>query len=331
MAKRLAQVNLSSKDISKKYELLESIKPELFNLKPMYQLFVGGVRILLCFDGPDAEHVYGFLPKYFAHFDLHTQEIEASDVIITYRQPDNDLKSEHSTLWNDWPHEIEFLSSKGLDKIMARDFVAKISKEAEIIYAFGPKWSFETCDSLDNLVSYALSRHLIKYQGLIVHAACVVVKDDAYVFFGASGAGKSTLAEFCYRHYGFKVISSDQVIVRYEHNVLYAQVMPTTIPEFPLNHPARETRNIRIKSINHLVQSEQEFCYSQMIEVDWLKTFMRELVYRNEFGNEKEVLDLCLKITQDKTIIKAEMSYKKEYPFFENLIINENANHGYKA
>ena len=305
---------------SGKYNFLESLSPESFPVKPLYQLIVAGVRIQLCFHGKDEENVKNFLPIYFAHFDLRSNTDEIPDVSIIYWQPEGEIGQDHLPWWNDWSHEIEFYSEEFFDRIMARDFVAKISKDAKKIYAHGPKWSFATCDSLDNLISYALGRHLIKYHGLILHAACVVFNDEAYVFFGASGSGKSTLAEFCYRLYGHKVISSDQLILRYEENQLFAQVMPTTIPEFPLNHPARETKKIKIKALCHLVQKKIDFSYENLEEVRWLKYFMRELVYRNEFGHEKEVLDLCLKIAEDQTIIKGEMSYQKESLFFEKLL-----------
>lgn len=307
-------------DVEAKYNLLESLAPHSFPIKPLFQLEVAGVRLQLCFHGRDEESVKKFLPKYFAHFDLSDNINESADISIIYWQPDGEIGQDHFSWWNDWPHEIEFFSAESYDKIMARDFVAKISKDAKKIYAHGPKWSFATCDSLDNLISYGLGRHLIKYQGLILHAACVVFKDEAYVFFGTSGAGKSTLAEFCFRFYGHKVISSDQLILRYEQNQLYAQVMPTTIPEFPLDHPARETKKIKIKLLCHLVQKNSDFSYENLEDTLWLKYFMRELVYRNEFGHEKEVLDLCLKIAQDQTIIKGEMSYQKESSFFEKLL-----------
>jgi hypothetical protein len=46
---------------------------------------------------------------------------------------------------------------------------------------------------------------------------------------------------------------------------------------------------------------------------------MRELVYRNEFLNEKALLDLSLKISADAGIMRGEMSYLKESDYFTKL------------
>lgn len=307
--------------IEKKYELLNRLNPEEFNTQSIFAFEIAGVRINLKYAGLSLERVQNFLKIYFNHFKLLPTDENNFDVIVNYlHSNEQEFSSEKWIGWNEWTHEIELLNFEKYLGIMQRDFVAKISKDFKNVFAIGPAWSFETCDSIDNIISYVIGRHIIDKAGLVLHAACIVNnKNEAMVFFGRSGAGKSTIAEHSYKTYHFKVISSDQVLLKYENGELFAIVVPTTIPEFPLNHPAREKKPIKIKSIVHLVQSDQSFSWKQLSDSEFIYHFMRELVYRNEFGNEKVLLDLSLKISSDKGIIKGEMSYSKGSDYFNKL------------
>lgn len=304
-------------EVQKKIHLAMNLDTCSFSAISLYKLQVGEVKIELLYRGDYSKEIIDFLEEYFKNFLTF---VGLPDVSIHYWQLPGIFGNTHWKMWNDWPHELDFI--KGVDQfdiLIERDFVAKVHKNGSQIYAHGPIWSFATCDSIDNIISYALGRHLIKYNGLILHAACVVQNDEAFVFFGASGAGKSTLAEHCYKVNGLKVISSDQVIIKYFNQKLYAQVMPTTIPEFHLNHPAREVSPKVVKCLLHLVQGDDLFSFCNLEQSDWLKYFMRELVFRNEFSSGQDILDLSLKISSDSTIIKGEMSYQLGSDFLKSL------------
>lgn len=318
--KRLAQVTfLTSKDeILTKYQLASDIKPEIVGFYSLRKLLIAGVKIHLFYRGHQIDKVSSFLNFYYKDFKSFEGD---SDVNVYYDRLQGKWGESGFEPWNNWTHELEFIKGdNSFDLLIQRDFVAKVAVDGQSFYARGPEWSLGTCDSIDNLVSYALGRKLISYRGFILHAACIVDCDQALIFFGASGVGKSTIAEFSHRRYGAKVISSDQVIVQLQEGKWVAQVMPTTIPEFPLQHPAREIKAIPIKAMLHLVQNPiVDFEARELDQVTWIKYFMRELVYRPEFSYADQLLELSLLLTQDSSIIKGEMSYAKESSFLEKL------------
>jgi hypothetical protein len=303
-----------------KYHLLRRLEPSTFHCDFIYGFEIANVKIKLNYSGKTFLEVQNFLHTYFNHFKLLSIK-DNFDVEINYSQSiDQDFGRDEWVGWNEWPHEIEVIDYDAFWGIMQRDFVAKISKDFKQLFAIGPRWSFETCDSIDNIISYVIGKHIISKEGLVLHAACVVRDSEAMVFFGRSGVGKSTIAEHSYKKYGFKVISSDQVLLKYIDGELYSIVVPTTIPEFSLDHPAREKRPIKVKAIIHLVQSGGEFNWKILSDTEFLYNFMREMVYRNEFSNEKALLDLSLKISSDRGIIKGEMSYLKNSDYYTKLV-----------
>ena len=166
---------------------------------------------------------------------------------------------------------------------------------------------------------YAIGRHLTNYNGLFLHAACVSDNEFAYVFFGASGAGKSTLAEFLYKNDNLSVMSSDQIILFLKDNKIYAHVAPTTIPEFPLEHIARDKSIREVKSIVHLVQREGSFQVSPLQATEWIQFFMRELIFRPEFATSQKLLDLVIKMANTLFVYKGEMSYSKSVGFWSDF------------
>lgn len=304
---------------NQKYALLSNIIINQFDCQTIYRLKIADVKIDLKYRGYNFNEVKYFLETYFIHFETFNSN-EKADVEIQYINPgDASYGNKNWQGWNEWRHEIELIDFNDLLGLMQRDFVAKFTKDFKSFYAIGPEWSFATCDSLDNLISYVLTKHVVNKEALVLHAACVVEDEQAYVFFGRSGAGKSTIAEFSYNNYGLKVISSDQVLLKFKDNMLYAQVVPTTIPEFPLEHPAREKKMIPVKALIHLIKSNEEFTWMKLSDADLLRNFMRELVYRNEFANEQKLFDLALKIVNVPGIMKGEMSYEKNSDFLKNL------------
>ena len=304
--------------MKEKYELMYKIDINHFSTEISLKIMIAGIKLELNYSGRNSIAVSNFLNEYFKDFERFDEDPDAR---IYYHQRDDIYGEASWPYWNIWTEEIEFIEKKDeqFDFLMERDFVAKVSKDGKSIFAYGPSWSFETCDSLDNIVSYMLGRNQIIKNSFILHAATVSDGQYAYVFFGASGAGKSTLADHCYKMNGLKVISSDQVIIIVENDKIFAQVMPTTIPEFPLNHSARESRKMPVRSMMRLIQAEGLFNYTKLSEIDWLKYLMKELVYRKEFKYEKELLSMALKLASNENIIKGEFSYLKGTNFFEEL------------
>lgn len=319
MSQEISLVSKNNNEI--KLKLFADNPINTFNSRPLFKFKVAGFWIQINYHGSYVLSTLEFLQKYFVHFEQNCDIQGPSDIIIHYRQLENEYGSSSWRYWNEWNHEIEFIPQKnaGYNPIVARDFVGLLENGKKEIFVIGPELSFETCDSIDNVISYMIGHHLLEREGVILHAACTVFSGQAYVFFGASGAGKSTIAEFSHRKYGHGVISSDQVIVRYINNSLCAELMPTTIPEFSLHHPARVLKPTPIRGIFHLVQSKEDFNFIELSTDEWLKFFMRELVYRNEFKNEASLLELSLRIAKDSNIVRAEMSYKKESDFFSKL------------
>lgn len=316
------EISLVSKmDNEIKLKLFADNPINTFNSQAIFKFKVAGLWIQINYQGCQTTLTLEFLQKYFIHFEQKCNFDESSDIIIHYRQLEDEHGSSLWKYWNEWDHEIEFIPQKnnGYNPIVARDFVGLLDNGKKEIFVIGPELSFDTCDSIDNVISYMIGHHLLERDGVILHAACTVFSGQAYVFFGASGVGKSTIAEFSQRKYGHGVIGSDQVIVRYVNNSLHAELMPTTIPEFSLHHPARILKPTPIRGMFHLVKSNEDFNFKELNSENWIKLFMRELVYRNEFKNEAKLLDLSLKIAKDPGIVRAEMSYKKESDFFTKL------------
>lgn len=270
--------------------------------------------------GPNSAETEDFLNRYLSSFKMVDFKNLALDVKIFYKEGTDFWGKANIPHWNYWEDQIIFEENEEWDVVIERDFVAKVSKDGSMIFAQGPKLSFQTCDSLDNLLVYSLGRFLIKKSALILHAATVVDNDNkAFVFFGPSGAGKSTLASHLYNTYGLKVISSDQVFLRVEYDQLFAEAVPTTIPEFPLDHPAREKKPIVVKNLFYLKKSEdKDFSLIEMSQVDFIQRILQESMFRSEFGSANELLKLvCQIVKSQKTYYQ--FSYKKDFHFLDQL------------
>jgi len=270
--------------------------------------------------GPSTIEAIDFLNQYLNSFKVFDFENKFSDVKIFYKEGTDFWGKANIPHWNYWEDQIIFEENVEWDVVIERDFVAKVSKDGSIIFAQGPKLSFQTCDSLDNLLVYSLGRFLIKKNALILHAATVVDKDNAaFVFFGPSGAGKSTIATHLNNTYGLKVISSDQVFLRMENNKLWVEAVPTTIPEFPLDHPAREKKPVIVKNMFYLKKSEEkDLDLVEMNQVDFIQRILQESMFRSEFGSADELLKLVCHIvfSQNKYY---QISYRKDFHFLNQL------------
>lgn len=66
-------------------------------------------------------------------------------------------------------------------------------------------------ESLDIFLRNLYTVLLLNEQGLVLHAAGIVRKRGAYIFFGTSGSGKTTVARFSSR---YSILSDDQVFIK---------------------------------------------------------------------------------------------------------------------
>jgi hypothetical protein len=77
-------------------------------------------------------------------------------------------------------------------------------------------------------VSAAVARAIFKvlshHRGLLLHAACLIRDERAYLFVGRSGAGKTTLAR---NASGYKYVHDDTVAIRRRHGRWWAYGIPT--------------------------------------------------------------------------------------------------------
>jgi hypothetical protein len=270
-----------------------------------------GLCISFYFKGVNVQQTSDFLGSYLKDFKDSAKD---ENVQIYFNCPMGELSNPNLLMWNDWPYEIVYNEKNRT--IIERDFVLKESIEGNSFFVIGPQMSIETCDIIDNLLIYTISKNLLDVDALLLHSACVSDGKFAYVFFGASGAGKSTISEFLNKDQNLSVISSDQLIIKLTNGQLVAYSTPTTIPEFHLDHLGREKRPMPIRSIVHLVQSENGFHFKKIDDNLWLKYFMRELIYRAEFKNSSKLLELSIKIMNNKLIFKGEMSYPKGESFW---------------
>ncbi len=269
--------------------------------------------------GPNLPKTISFLEEYLAFYKLNSSEDLKPDINIFYYEDEGILGSPRIPHWNFWEDQIILEKNTEWDVVIERDFVSKVSKDGSEVFAQGPTLSRMTCDSIDNLLVYVLGRFLLKKNAIILHAATVVDGNMAYVFFGPSGVGKSTLATHLYQTNNLKVISSDQVFLKIKNQELYAEAVPTTIPEFPLDHMAREKKAIKVKGIFYLTRSETKgYSLNKIKKVDFIQKLMQELMFRAEFGNADALLTLINNIV-DHGKSFYEFSYRKDFNFFNEL------------
>ena len=75
-----------------------------------------------------------------------------------------------------------------------------------------------TKDYCESICIYReISKHLISYDGFLMHGACIEMDGDVYVFCAKSGTGKSTHLALWKKHFGEKarIINGDKPILRW--------------------------------------------------------------------------------------------------------------------
>lgn len=77
--------------------------------------------------------------------------------------------------------------------------------------------------SLGNFLRNVYTLLFFNEQGLVLHAAGIVRKKSAYIFFGASGSGKTTIARFSS---GYTILSDEHVFIKERNGLFKAFAIP---------------------------------------------------------------------------------------------------------
>ena len=89
-----------------------------------------------------------------------------------------------------------------------------------------PHLSVDDCEYMTT--GNAFYRHLLKFDGLLLHASAVVLDGKAYLFSAPSGTGKSTHTKLWLKVFGDRatILNDDKPALRYEDGAWYAYGTP---------------------------------------------------------------------------------------------------------
>lgn len=299
-----------------KIELLKKSLPDFVGT-PLKKCFnVTGIEVCFYVYGKYQEKIIDFFHEYYKHFP----SIKASaDVVIHYLCPNNDFSNPANPYWDedDWQYHV--IKNEFEHFISQRDFVAKKVLKTSEYWAIGPLLNQASCDSTDNLVQYALGDLLIDYDILPLHGATISDGKNAFVFFGESGAGKSTLSNQCFNLDGFKILSGDQIYLKNEAEGLFAYPNTITIADFNRDHPGWLCQKMPVKAVIHLLKSPRTYSFKPLEFKEILPLILRETVYRADAVGAKSLLELILKLNDNKSISFGEMSYLKGESFLKRF------------
>ena len=127
----------------------------------------------------------------------------------------------------------------GRTEEQARPYLCTENKAADIVMAAEDirlsmeKWKTRHPQIDDDLCEYLVGgftfyRHLMDFDGLMLHSSAVVVDGRAYVFTAACGTGKSTHTGLWLKHFGDRafILNDDKPALRLEDGVWYAYGTP---------------------------------------------------------------------------------------------------------
>jgi hypothetical protein len=288
---------------------------------------VAGVKGRVIPQGPHSDEVHEFLSGYLRPFPVLSAR--DPDFEVNLHAPEGELSSPHHPAWND-PSEEFRVFGPGIDEsqwVIQRDFVATVDPTGSRAWSVGPRVDHGAIDTIDNLLAFLVSRKLIHHSALLVHAATVERGSGAYVFFGASGAGKSTLAKHCHDVDGLRALSGDQIYLQWRDPGVVAHPCPTTIPDFPRDHPGWCPEPRPVRALIHLVQSGG-WSFRRLSQVEALTAFLSEVIYQPRFGNAERVLQLAAGMVENSSIPVLEMSYPKGQSFWSRLLVETNGELG---
>ena len=261
--------------------------------------------------GPYANENADFLRKYYEKFC--TLENKKSEFYIYYTSP-KDARAHHEhLLWSEDPHHDFQIEKVGAEfKIVQRDFIGQLDSGKNTIFGLGPKLSYATTDSIDNLLNILIFQELPKHKALVLHAAGVLVDGFAYVFFGNSEVGKSTLAENAHNIYKLPIIAGDQLYLRLENNELIAYASPNMIGQMKRENLSWHTGPVAVRGLFHLTRNQEPFVFQKKTAQELLGPFLRQIFYRSEFSAQENILDLSIKYLSSPCVTLGEVSYTLE-------------------
>ncbi len=140
----------------------------------------------------------------------YTYEISICDVLpspeykpVTTRDDIRILKKDN--------HEERLLIARGDDTPYA--IYREISDDRAIIRIKRNKQELFSLDTVFNSV-FALERHLIDYDALLLHCAYIEINDTAVLFSAPSGVGKSTQASLWEQYKKANIINGDRALIQ---------------------------------------------------------------------------------------------------------------------
>ncbi len=302
-----------------KLKLLRKLKTEPDAETKDFSFTSGGVQVKFIIHGPQKKEIIDFFTYYFEAFPARKT---FPDVIVhyyTHEKSSEYYRADHP-FWNEILEEFVVEKNKNSEiEIQQRDFIG-IQTPDLVYHATGPTLSQGCCDSTDNLVQYVLGKHLVSNGILPLHAAAVVVDQEAWIFFGESGAGKSTLAMSSFENNGYKIMAGDQIFLTETDGQLMALANTTTIFGFHRDHPAWSPGPWPVRCIFHLKATPREYTFVRREFRDLLPLFLRETVSWKEVIDSADLLDIVLKLGENESVLWGEFTYQKSENFWPRLL-----------
>lgn len=142
-------------------------------------------------------------------------------------------------------------------------------------------------------------RHILKYNGILLHSSCVVKDKQAYLFSAPSGTGKSTHTNLWLEEFkDAYILNDDKPAIIYKDNTLYAAGTP-----FSGKHDISKNLLVPIKGI----------CFIERSSNNWIKEISsKQAIF--EILNQTERIpyenDMTLILSHIENIVKNTKIYK---------------------
>lgn len=142
-------------------------------------------------------------------------------------------------------------------------------------------------------------RHILKYNGILLHSSCVVKDDQAYLFSAPSGTGKSTHTNLWLEEFkDAYILNDDKPAIIFKDNTLYAAGTP-----FSGKHDISKNLLVPIKGI----------CFIERSLNNWIKEISsKQAIF--EILNQTERIpyenDMTLILSHIENIVKNTKIYK---------------------
>lgn len=142
-------------------------------------------------------------------------------------------------------------------------------------------------------------RHILKYNGILLHSSCVVKDNQAYLFSAPSGTGKSTHTNLWLKEFkDAYILNDDKPAIIFKDNTLYAAGTP-----FSGKHDISKNLLVPIKGI----------CFIERSLNNWIKEISnKQAIF--EILNQTERIpyenDMTLILSHIENIVKNTKIYK---------------------